>query len=183
MKQTKPAAHFANTIWTWWKDMFCCYPTICYYGFRRKFPSNLNYCWKLINAIGPRCKIMVMLNTLRRPRHNDHHFPDNSLKCIFSNENVWISIETSLNFIPKVPINNIPALVQIMVWHQPGNKPMMVSLLKHICITRPQWVKESPWVVMTLWDILTWWTLLRIFNWNPIFLLKTLKPEACLNIW
>ena len=38
------------------------------------------------------------------------------------------------------------ALVQIMAWHRPGDKPlsepMMVSLLMHICVTRPQWVKN-----------------------------------------
>ena len=37
-------------------------------------------------------------------------------------------------------MNNITALVQIMVWCQPGSKPlseqMMVRLLMHICITR-----------------------------------------------
>ena len=42
-------------------------------------------------------------------------------------------------------INNIPALVQIMAWRRPDDKPlsepMMVSLLTHICVTRPQWVK------------------------------------------
>ena len=42
--------------------------------------------------------------------------------------------------------NNIPALVQIMAWRRPGDKPlsepMMVNLLTHICVTRPQWVKE-----------------------------------------
>ena len=30
---------------------------------------------------------------------------------IFFNENVWISLKMSLKFIPKVRINNIPALV------------------------------------------------------------------------
>ena len=42
------------------------------------------------------------------------------------------------------PISNIPALAQIMAWHQSGDKPlsepMMVSLLMHICITQPRWV-------------------------------------------
>ena len=38
---------------------------------------------------------------------------DNIFKCIFLNENVWISINISLKFVPKGPINNIPALVQI----------------------------------------------------------------------
>ena len=48
-------------------------------------------------------------------------------------------------FVPKGPINNIPALVQIMAWRRPGDKPLsepiMVSLLTRICVTRPQWVK------------------------------------------
>ena len=87
---------------------------------------------------------LYFLNTLR-PRQNGHHFPDNIFKCIFLNENVWISIKISLNFVPKGPINNISALVQIMAWRQPGDKPlsepMMVSLLTHICVTRPQWLK------------------------------------------
>ena len=54
----------------------------------------------------------------------------------------------SLKFVPKGRINNIPALVQIMAWRRPGNKPlsepMMVSLLTHICVTMPQWVTPSP---------------------------------------
>ena len=57
-----------------------------------------------------------------------------------------ISIKISLKLIPKGPINNIPALVQIMAWRRPGDKPlsepMLVSLLTHICVTRPQWVKS-----------------------------------------
>ena len=44
------------------------------------------------------------------------------------------------------PTNNIPALVHIRARHRPGNKPlpepMVVSLLTHICVTRPQWVHQ-----------------------------------------
>ena len=58
------------------------------------------------------------------------------------NENEWISIKISLKFVPKGPINNIPALVQIMTWRRPGDKPlseaMVVSSLMHICVTLPQ---------------------------------------------
>ena len=79
-----------------------------------------------------------------RPRQNVRYFADDIFKCIFLNENVWISLKISLNFVPKVWINNIPALVQIMAWRRPGGKPLyepiMVSLLTHICVTRPQWV-------------------------------------------
>ena len=83
------------------------------------------------------------VNTLRL-RQNGCHFADNIFKCIFLTENVWISINISLKFVPKVQINNIPALVQIMAWRRPGDKPlsepMMLSLLTHICVTGPQWV-------------------------------------------
>ena len=54
----------------------------------------------------------VFVNTLR-PRQNGRHFPDDIFKCIFFNENISISIQISLKFVPKGPINNIPALVQI----------------------------------------------------------------------
>ena len=57
------------------------------------------------------------INTLR-PRQNERHLADDIFKCILLNENVWIRIEISLKFIPKGPINNIPALVQIMAWHR-----------------------------------------------------------------
>ena len=80
-------------------------------------------------------------NSLRL-RQNVRHFPDDSFQWIFYNENLWILIEVALKFVPKCPINNIPALVRIMAWRRPGDKPlsepMMVSLLTHICVTRPQ---------------------------------------------
>ena len=84
------------------------------------------------------------LNTLRL-RQNGRHFPDDMFKCIFCNENIWIVIKIWLKFVPKGPINNIPSLVRIMAWRRPSDEPLsepvMVSLLTHICVTRPQWVK------------------------------------------
>ena len=84
-----------------------------------------------------------VINTLR-PRQDGHHIPDDIFKWIFLNENVWISITISLKFVQKGPINIIPALVQIMAWRRPGDKPlseqMVVGLLTHICVIRPQWV-------------------------------------------
>ena len=86
----------------------------------------------------------IFLNSLR-PRRNRRHFADAIFKCIFLNENEWISLRFSLKFVNRVRINNIPSLVQIMTWRRPGDKPLsepiMVSLLMHICVTRPQWVK------------------------------------------
>ena len=88
---------------------------------------------------------VLFIKTLR-PRQNGPHFADDIFKRIFLNENVWISRKISLEFIPRVGINNILALIQIMDWHRPGGKqlsePMMDSLLTHICVTRHQWVKR-----------------------------------------
>ena len=91
------------------------------------------------------------INTLR-PRQNGRHFADDTFNRIFVNENVRISIKFSLKFVPTGPINNIPALVQIMAWRRPGGKPLsepvMVSLLTYICVTRPQWINS-----LTLRDV------------------------------
>ena len=46
-----------------------------------------------------------------RPGQNGRHFADAIFKCIFMNENVWISFTISLKFVSKVPIDNKPALV------------------------------------------------------------------------
>ena len=83
-------------------------------------------------------------DTTLRPRQNGRHFADDTFKRVFMNENVRISINISLKCVPKGLINNIIALVQIMAWRRPGDKPlsepMMVNSLTHICVTRPQWV-------------------------------------------
>ena len=82
----------------------------------------------------------------QRPRQNERYFADDIFKCIFFNENVWISLKISLKFVPKVPIDNIPVLVLIMAWCRQGDKPLseplMASVLTHICVTRPQWVND-----------------------------------------
>ena len=77
-----------------------------------------------------------------RPRQNGRHFPDDIFK--------WI-------FVPRGPINKISALVQIMAWRRPGDKPlsepMLVFVPTHLCVTWPQWVntlgaKLSPFTIM-----------------------------------
>ena len=89
-----------------------------------------------------------------RQWQDGRHFPDNIFKSIFLNENVWISIKISLKFVPRCPITNSPALVQIMAWYRPGDKPlsepMMVSLPTHICITWPKWVNSFRPILTTI---------------------------------
>ena len=93
------------------------------------------------------------LNTLRLRQHG-RHFADDTFKCIFLNGNVRISMKLPLKFDPQGPCNNIPALVQIMAWRRPGDKPLseplLVSLLMHICATRSQWVNYYSYYI-------DWW--------------------------
>ena len=65
----------------------------------------------------------IILLNIWRSEQIGRHFPDSILKWIFFCENVEILIEISLKFVPRGPINNITALVQIMACHQPGDKP------------------------------------------------------------
>ena len=78
-----------------------------------------------------------VINTLRL-RQNGRHFPDDIFNCIFLNENVRISIQFSLKFVPKGSVDNKPALVQVMAWHRTSDKPLprpMMAQLVHWCIS------------------------------------------------
>ena len=111
-----------------------------------KISSDFNFQYVLSSSDSrpqSRLKTASRVNTLR-PRQNGRHFPDDILKCIFMNEKCCILIRISLKFVPKGPINNIPALVWIMAWCWPGVKPLsepiVVRLQMHICVTWPQWI-------------------------------------------
>ena len=70
---------------------------------------------------------------ISRPRQNGRHFPVDMLKCIFLNENVYISIKISLKYVPKVPITNIRELVQIMASRRPGDTPLSEPMVVSLC--------------------------------------------------
>ena len=109
-------------------------------------------------------------------RHFKMHFPE---------WNILISINIPLTRVPKGQIDNIPALVQIMVSRRSGDKPffrpMLVSLLTQICVTWLQWVKwNAHWIVFTgniNFEILCRfiWCQLDLINdlWN---IMKSYKP-------
>ena len=102
-----------------------------------------NMIWPIHPTKTTKCNYLLVFDTLR-PSQNNRHFPEDVFKCISFIENIWISIKISLKFVPKGPINNIPALVQIRARCRPGDEPlfaaMMVRLPTHICTTRPSWV-------------------------------------------
>ena len=106
-------------------------------------------------------------NTLR-PRHSGRHFADSTFKCVLWDENIGISINIYLNFVPKGQIGGIPALVQMIDWRRPGDKPLsdpvMVRLPMHICVTSLQWVKAGQW-----------WNLICGRNWPT--------SETCIQLY
>ena len=82
---------------------------------------------------GYRRGFVLTVNTLR-PRRNGDHFADDNVKCIFLNKNTRITIEISLKFVHKDLINNMPALVQIMAWCRPGDKPLSEPMMVRLPI-------------------------------------------------
>ena len=106
------------------KFLFICYFQKCLlnqYWYAGSLPLTLTY---LLSNVTQH----PLKNTLR-PRQNGQYFPDNIFKCIFLNEKVCILINNSLKFVPKGPINNIPAFVKIMAWCWPGDKPLSEPMM------------------------------------------------------
>ena len=116
------------------------------------------------------------VNTLR-PMQNRRHFRDGIFQCIFLSEDAWIPIKIPLKFVPKGSINNIPTLVQIIAWRRPDDKPlselMTVSLLTHICVTRPHWVNKAR--VTQAFDIIA---LQNTVNWQTYLTLRAWKTSS-----
>ena len=79
---------------------------------------------------------------------------------VFSWMKTYVSLKISLKFVLNLRSNNIPALVQIVAWRRPGDKPLsepvMVCLLTHICVTRPQWVKATKCHVAYITEEINW---------------------------
>ena len=140
-----------SSLWMFWWDLkldehLCvrrnsCYPHVCAISIGYWFSGEciMNMIRPIV--VGGYCWLFPCINTLR-PRQNGCQFPKYIFKWIFLNENAWNSINISLKFVPRGPINYIPTLVQVMAWRRSGDKPlsepMMVRLPTHICVTRSQ---------------------------------------------
>ena len=87
--------------------------------------------------------------------------PDNIFKCVFLNENAWISIKISLKFVPKDPMNNIPALVIDGLVQERHNSSASAMELRLSCITHryaPQGFIEltgieDNWIQLSFMDL------------------------------
>ena len=102
-----------------WLDFIWCSDQVCCYCEHSELKTTcINVHLKGNFAILMKFSKMTaaeVVNTLRL-RQNGRHFTDDIFKCILLNEDEWISTKISLKFVPKGPINNIPALVHIIAW-------------------------------------------------------------------
>ena len=73
--------------------------------------------------------IVVFGATTLRPRQNGCHFTDYILKGIFVNKDFCVSFQISLKSVPKGPIDDNPALVQIMAWCRTGDQPLSEPMI------------------------------------------------------
>ena len=69
-----------------------------------------------------------LLNT-SRPEQNGHQFADDIFKFIFLDENCCTLIKILLQIVPVDLVNDIEALVQVMAWRRPGDKPLHEPIL------------------------------------------------------
>ena len=68
--------------------------------------------------------LVPWVNILPPGQNGRLFFADDIFKRIFLNENDKIAIQISLKFVPKSPIDNNTALVQVMAWRRIGDKPL-----------------------------------------------------------
>ena len=78
---------------------------------------NFVHTWCTVTTSTWMCIVGVWFNTLG-PRQHKRCFAEDIFKCIFFNEYCCILIKISLKFVRKGPIDNNPALVQIMAWRR-----------------------------------------------------------------
>ena len=70
----------------------------------------------------------LYISTLRLSQNGRHATVD-IVKFIFLYENSCILIWIALKCVPKGPINNKPSLVQVMAWHQWGDKSLPEAMM------------------------------------------------------
>ena len=115
--------------------------------------------------------------TTPTPRQNVLHFADDIFKCIFSNEKFCISFQISLKFVPKDPMDDKSALVQVMAWCRRGNKPLPETMRTQftkdylipmsLCLSHHWFIQEFTILLETSHQLNWWWFVCR--NWGMNF--------------
>ena len=95
---------------------------------------------------------------------------DNIFKCIFLIENDSIPLQISLKFVPRSPINNKPALVQVMAWHRSAAKPLSEPMLTQFSDAKIQHMGEMNYIVPVL--PVHWWACLLRPKYVAVYSIK-----------
>ena len=102
------------------------------------------------------------------PEPNGRHFGRRHSQKVFLEWNGRIPIQIPLKFVPKSPIENKPALVQVMAWPLTGDdplpEPMIIQFIDaYICGTSGRRVKGKYRSTIYLWQIkiliMSWWNI------------------------
>ena len=73
--------------------------------------------------------LLVAWVNLSPPGQEGRHFAYGIFKCIFLNENICTTIQMSLKYVRKGPIDNTWAMVHVMAWRRTGDKPLSEPML------------------------------------------------------
>ena len=102
------------------------------------------------------------------PEQNDRHFEDDILRCISVKGNFCVLIKFVLKFVSKSPIDNYPALVQIMsdqihwrIYAALGGDELICGL---VCQKLASRAGTNNYISQILWDVIicpcSWYLLL-----------------------
>ena len=129
--------------------------------------------------------------------YNLSHWSRDKMSAIFMNENGIILIKISLKYVPKGPINNIPALVQIVAWHRIGDKPLFEPMSTWFIDTYVPHMGEvsssneaspMPWVCIQSPhaayhdNVMLWSSIISLASWDVTVLLKAWFSNALLRV-
>ena len=99
-------------------------------------PYTFHESWSLITREQQEICGQFQLTRLCQHVHKSITYWQNSptdivdiFNCIFLNENDGIPIQISLKYVPRSPIDNKPALVQVMAWRRIGDMPLSEPML------------------------------------------------------
>ena len=103
---------------------------------------------KIINSLWPTGLCLSHPPPPPPPGQNGHHFTDKIFKGM--NDKFCSLIRISLKFVPKHPIDNMLALVQVMMTSSNGN---IFRVTGHLCgeFTGPRWIPHTKASDAELW--------------------------------
>ena len=122
------------------------------------------------------------------PSTNDHLFAGNIFRYIFMNENFCILMRISLKFVPKGPIDNKWALVQVMAWRRTGDNLLPEPMLTRFSDTYMWYKEEMSYLVLVRAELMfpeSWQLKNQMSTTNSVLsrgficfkVLKKFKPE------